>query len=215
MVSPRATMRTVRRRSGAPAAVGCAITTGLVVLLSGCTATSPVELPAIERTTPPAAPSATSTPTPTPTPTLTAGAERLEVIPAASSDTDPSHPPYDVVVVTGEALVGHYTNYRYPVQVPRDDGPGQYAEGTAVTRDGQVVAYRVAPGDIYDFIAKRFHLTNDGYLLILNERRRGEAAPLYAGDVLNLSAYTLDQYGTVNGVVAHGPPPVTAPVQRS
>lgn len=79
----------------------------------------------------------------------------------------------------------------------------------------KVVAYRVAPGDIYDYIAKRFHLTNNGYILILNEPRRGEAPPLDAGDILNLSGYTLNRYGTVDGHVAHGPQRVTAPKQQT
>lgn len=137
------------------------------------------------------------------------------MIPAASSDTDPAHPPYDVIVVPNETLVGNYTNYPYPVQIPHDDGPSTYAEGTVITEGSKLVAYKVAPGDISDYIAKRFHLTNNGYLDILNEQRRGEAAPLYAGDVLNLSAYTLDKYGTVNGRIAHGPRPVAAPPQEN
>lgn len=201
-------MRSVRRRPRASPPVGWALSVGLVLVLTGCsTSSSFVEQPVIEPST-----AAASTPAPAPTPT--ASATGLEVIPAANSEDDPSHPPYDVVVVSGETLVGHYTNYRYPVQIPHDDGPAMYAEGAAVLRDGEVVAYRVAPGDIYDFIAKRFHLTNNGYLLILNEPRRGLAAPLYAGDVLNLSAYTLNDYGTVNGRVVRGPRSVVAPEQR-
>jgi hypothetical protein len=127
---------------------------------------------------------------------------------------DPEAAPWGVRLVPNESLVGHYTNYVFPVQVPRDGGPITYAEGTPITQGRQVVAYKVAPGDIYDYIAQRFHLTNDGYLLVLNEERRGEAAPLYAGDVLNLSAYTLGKYGTVNGRVVDGPRPVTAPSQQ-
>jgi hypothetical protein len=126
---------------------------------------------------------------------------------------DPEAAPWGVALVPNETLVGHYTNYVYPVQIPRDGGPITHAEGTPITEGSKIVAYKVAPGDIYDYIAQRFHLTNDGYLLILNEVRRGEAAQLFAGDVLNLSAYTLNKYGSVHGQVVEGPQPLTAPPQ--
>lgn len=180
-------------------------TCGLTVagLLTACTEqASPITstrsvrsaAPTSEETSPPPSPEPTSNPT---------------------FLRDPEAAPWGVALVPNESLEGHLTNYVYPVQIPRDDGPMKYAEGTAITEGTKVVAYEVAPGDIYDYIAKRFHLTNDGYLLVLNEERRGEAAPLYEGDVLNLSAYTLDKYGTVNGRVAKGPQPLTAPRQES
>lgn len=203
-------MRRVRPRFGATPVVGWAISAGLLILLAGCTSVSTSALATTGRPSPASTRSTTSTPTPT----LTAGASGLVVVPAAPSDTDPAHPPYDVIIASGEALIGHYTNYSFPVQIPHDDGPIRYARGTPITEGSEIVAYKVAPGDIYDYIVKRFHLTNNGYILILNEPRRGEAPPLYAGDVLNLSAYTLNKYGTVNGRIAHGPQPVTGPKQQ-
>ena len=49
--------------------------------------------------------------------------------------------------------------------------------------------------------------------MAVNSVRRAEA-PLYAGDVLNLSAYTLHDYGRDNGKVEHNPDPTPMPAQR-
>jgi LysM repeat protein len=179
----------------------CGVVLSAAGLLSACTEQTPS--PDATRAVQPISP-ATRRASPTPTQEATTNSTYLR---------DPEAAPWGVTLVPDETLVGHYTNYVYPVQVPRDGGPITYAKGTPITKGSKIVAYKVASGDIYDYIAKRFHLTNDGYLLILNEIRRGEAAQLYEGDVLNLSAYTLDKYGTVNGRVVKGPQPLTAPPQ--
>ena len=191
---------TVRRGRTTASIAGVAAIT--VALLTACTrpAPAPSSSPS-ERVT---ASSAQQT-APSPSPTVTETATYFR---------DDEIAPWGVTLVPGQSLLGHLTNIGYPVQLPRDGGPIEYAEGTAITDGGKVVAYRVAPGDIYDFIARRFHLTNDGYLIVLNEVRRGEAAPLYAGDQLNLSASTLHRYGTVNGRIVHGPEPLEAPPQE-
>ena len=203
-------------RLKASGSTGASLVAVSTLLLSGCTHTPE---PTTQHTSvrPTVAPRVTTpgTPTPAPKPTLTPEAAGQVVVPAAETDVDPSHAPYDVIEVPGQELVGRYTNYVFPVQIPHDDGPMKYAEGTVITEGSRIVAYQVAPGDIYDYIAKRFHLTNNGYLLVLNEPRRGEASSLYAGDVLNLSAFTLDKYGTVNGRVARGPQPIAAPKQET
>lgn len=163
-----------------------------------------------------AAPAPTTTPTAravAPSPRATSPSPSPSITETATFLRDPDSAPWGVTLVPDQSLLGHLTNIAFPVQVPRDSGPIEYAEGTAIVRGSKVVAYEVAPGDVYDYIAERFHLTNDGYLIVLNEVRRGEAAPLYAGDELNLSASTLHDYGTVNGRVVRGPEPFEAPPQ--
>jgi LysM repeat protein len=180
----------------------CGVALAVTTLLTACTETD-----AKPATTTPAV--RTSSPAPMPTTAVATSS-------ATSNPTflrDPEIAPWGVTTVPDEVIEGNYTNDAFPVQLPRDGGPIEYAEGTPIKEGSKLVAYTVASGDIYDYIAKRFHLTNDGYLLILNEVRRGEAAQLYAGDVLNLSAYTLHEYGTVDGRVVEGPQPVTAPRQ--
>ena len=180
----------------------CGVGVAAVALLTSCSTTRP--LPDMTQiTSPHATPTATTSPSPSAAATTSPTFLR-----------DPDSAPWGVTTVPDEALVGHLTNYIFPVQLPRDGGAITYAEGDPITEGSKIVAYKVASGDIYDYIAKRFHLTNDGYLIVLNEVRRGEAAQLYAGDILNLSAYTLDKYGTINGHVVKGPQPLTAPHQE-
>jgi hypothetical protein len=106
------------------------------------------------------------------------------------------------------------TNDIYRVEVPSaDSGPAQYATGTPIMEGSKVVAYKVASGDIYDFVVKRFGLSNDGYVIAVNAIRRGNVN-LYAGDVLNLSAYTMRKYGSVNGKVMRNPDPDPMPLQE-
>jgi hypothetical protein len=81
-----------------------------------------------------------------------------------------------------------------PPPAPHDGGAITSAEGTPIRKGSRIVAYTVASGDIYDSIVERFHLRSDGHIL-----RRGEAAQRSAGDVLNLSACTLDKYGSATG----------------
>jgi len=117
---------------------------------------------------------------------------------------------------------------RYPIEIPVDNGPERYAMGTVTTDgDGVPVAYKVARGDIIDYIAERFGfwvgLNEPGfdYLNTINQVRRGtvvggsdENFALYAGDTLNLSPYTVTTVGDENGRVIPGPLPTPLPPQR-
>jgi hypothetical protein len=105
------------------------------------------------------------------------------------------------------------TDIPFAVELPVNGPPQQYAEGTAIFENSRVVAYRVAPGDIYDYICDRFGLSDDGYILAINQVRRGNAA-LEAGDVLNLSASTMHKYGSVGGKVLDNPDPSHMPPQE-
>jgi hypothetical protein len=113
----------------------------------------------------------------------------------------------------------------FPIEIPLDNGPEQYATGTATTdAHGVPIAYHVASGDILDYISERFGFYdpldpgpyNSGidYLGIVNQVRRGGYPwAIYAGDTLNLSAYRIDSIGDVNGIVRSDPPPTPMPPQ--
>jgi len=109
----------------------------------------------------------------------------------------------------------------YQVEIPIDNGPANYAQGT-VTLDasGHPASYVVASGDIIDYIAQRFGFFSPtgaafDYLNTINQVRRGGYPwPLYAGDTLNLSAFTITSVGTINGRVLHEAPPSPMPPQR-
>ena len=85
---------------------------------------------------------------------------------------------------------------------------------------GAIVAYRAVSGDLLDFVGERFGLTHDSYIVTINQIRRGgpdtpDGNPiLYAGDVVNLSAFTMTKYGSVNGLVHDDPPPDPMPPQQ-
>lgn len=96
-----------------------------------------------------------------------------------------------------------------------DQGPREYATGEPVLNAAGVpVAYRVAPGDIGEFVAKRFCLTL-GYLNAINSVRRTLGAMnLDGGDTINFDAATIFTVGDENGVVHDGAPPSPRPPQR-
>jgi hypothetical protein len=108
-------------------------------------------------------------------------------------------------------LVGQWT-----VEIPIDNGPSAYAMGTTTTdRNGVPVAYVVAPGDDISYITDRFGFESHDYLDTINQvRRGGYPFPLYAGDTLNLSAFTVTSVGSINGRVLDDPPPDPLPPQR-
>ncbi|TPW73058.1 hypothetical protein FJ658_07365 [Schumannella sp. 10F1B-5-1] len=104
----------------------------------------------------------------------------------------------------------------YAVRLPVDAGSREYATG-AVTLDsaGRPASYTVASGDLVDYIAERFGFPDFGYLNTLNRVRRGGYPwPIYPGDTLNLSAYTVTTVGDIQGVVRNEAPPSPLPQQR-
>jgi hypothetical protein len=127
----------------------------------------------------------------------------------ASIPTQPPAPHKNATIADGN--VGSYQ-----VEIPVDNGPGNYAHGT-VTLDatGRPASYLVARGDVIDYIARRFGFSSFDYLNTINQVRRGGYPwTLYAGDTLNLSANTILTVGTSNGKVLNGPPPNPLPPQN-
>ncbi len=160
--------------------VGAAAATALVVALAltGCAATARVPL-LIHTANRPAtpAPAASFTPTATPAPLAT---------PA-----------------TCQGWGFWERDYVSEAQQPVDCGPIQYATGTAeLDAKGVPVAYVVAPGDIWEFIAKRFDV-GTAYLTSINAVRRDDVAAVYVGDTVNLDPATITSVGDQNGVVYH------------
>lgn len=119
------------------------------------------------------------------------------------------------------ATVGTDMVGQFQVEIPIDNGPENYATGT-VTLDsaGHPAAYVVASGDVIDYIAERFGFfapSGEGfaYLNTINQVRRGGYPwALYAGDTLNLSAYTIRTVGDTDGKVLNEAPPSPMPAQR-
>ncbi|WP_158864503.1 LysM peptidoglycan-binding domain-containing protein [Leifsonia sp. AG29] len=64
------------------------------------------------------------------------------------------------------------------------------------------MAYTVAPGDIWEFIAKRFDV-GTAYLTAINAVRREDVTQVYVGDTINLDPATITSVGDENGVVYH------------
>jgi hypothetical protein len=131
-------------------------------------------------------------------------------LPTASSIQNGLPAPYKIATA-GDGNVG-----QYPVEIPVDNGPGNYARGT-VTLDatGHPASYLVAKGDVIDYVARRFGFSSFGYLNTINQVRRGGYPwSLYAGDTLNLSASTILKVGTSDGKVLNGPPPNPLPPQN-
>jgi hypothetical protein len=109
---------------------------------------------------------------------------------------------------------GQTSNHGFPT--PVDHGPEQYATGEPIAdSSGRLVAYRVASGDILDFVAERFGLPRySNYILTINQVRRGYTGTLYADDIVNLDPSTIYRYGSINGEVLHDPAPAGMPAQR-
>ncbi|MGH1522723.1 LysM peptidoglycan-binding domain-containing protein [Leifsonia sp. L25] len=94
-------------------------------------------------------------------------------------------------------------DYYSEAQQPVDCGPIQYATGTTKLNDkGVPVAYVVAPGDIWEFIAKRFDV-GTAYLTAINAVRRYPPTTVYVGDTVNLDPASITSVGDQNGVVYH------------
>jgi hypothetical protein len=102
----------------------------------------------------------------------------------------------------------------FTIETPSDAGGRQYAAGEVeLDSAGAPIAYKVASGDIMDFVAERLGL--DGiYLVTINQVRRGYTGSLYAGDILNLDPHTITSVGTINGEVLDEEAPSPMPEQR-
>ncbi len=106
-----------------------------------------------------------------------------------------------------------------------DCGPREGAEGTVnYAEDGTLPSYLVAPGDSKSAIRDRL-CVGDYSFEALNAVRRGSlysveptnqayVTPLYAGDTLNLSPYTIASVGDVNGEVHSYETVLILPPQR-
>ena len=157
--------------------ITCATATALLLLLAltGCTGTAQTPI-SVHKANHPATPTppAPYTPTATPTP-----------------------------VATTAACHGWgfwERDYYSEAQQPVDCGPIQYATGTVqVDSKGVPVAYIVAPGDIWEFIAKRFDV-GTAYLTAINAVRREDVTQAYVGDTINLDPATITSVGDQNGV---------------
>ncbi|MGN6239597.1 MAG: hypothetical protein ACTHNI_07610 [Cellulosimicrobium cellulans] len=182
------------RRTGAAAAALVAMLTGAA--LTGCTAPAPDDVAEAPVST---QPSVGSTPSAAPTPDTTPSA-------APAPATTPECGPTSGDVLNGMPLdVGMYENMV-------DLGPREGANGTvSYAADGTLASYVVAAGDHRDAIVERLCLGPYAYEA-LNAVRRGSVhsvdpkneaylTPLFEGDALNLSPYTITSVGDVNGVV--------------
>jgi hypothetical protein len=179
---------------------GFLIFSAVLLALAGCT--SPAAHPQGSHRT--------STPTvvATPSPAATASDSATEYTGPESRFLAPEPPGYVTVVPDQYIAYPSAENRIYRVELPSADGGArQYAEGTPIMEGSKVVAYNVVRGDLLDFIVGRFGLSNDGYIVTVNQVRRG-GTNLYAGDVLNLSPYTLHKYGSENGKVFKNPDPI-------
>ncbi|MBP2435501.1 LysM peptidoglycan-binding domain-containing protein [Microbacterium amylolyticum] len=102
----------------------------------------------------------------------------------------------------------------------RDSGPRTRANGETAFAGDQAISYEVAPGDTLGAIAERFCTTTQ-MIQYLNVVRRATGYSnakddfvLYAGDILNLDAYTITSVGHQNGVVYDYRPVIHLPPQR-
>ncbi|MFK0241678.1 hypothetical protein ACIQTX_12530 [Microbacterium sp. NPDC090281] len=146
-------------------------------------------------------PPAEAQPTLAPSTEPTSGAD-----PAPAATPQCRRPGGDGTISNGEPLnVGLYDGMV-------DLGPRVGANGTVASADdGSLASYVVASGDYKDAILERLCLGPYSYEA-LNAVRRGSLhsvdptnqtylTPLYAGDTLNLSPYTITSVGDVNGEV--------------
>jgi hypothetical protein len=110
------------------------------------------------------------------------------------------------------SVAGEGTVAMSPIRAAVDGGSREHARGATLEDDGELIAYTVAPDDIYEIVAERFDLPVT-YLLNINAIRR-EGLELFAGDTLNLSAYRITSIGDQNGRVFDRQPPDPMPAQR-
>ncbi|MEY9853849.1 hypothetical protein ABH923_003527 [Leifsonia sp. EB41] len=124
--------------------------------------------------------------------------------PTPASSFTPTSKPAPTATTAGCVGWGFWeSDYYSEAQQPVDCGPIQYATGTTKLNDkGVPVAYVVAPGDIWEFIAKRFDL-GTAYLTAINAVRRYPPTTVYVGDTINLDPATITSVGDQNGVVSH------------
>jgi hypothetical protein len=177
--------------------------------------------------------------TPTPTPSATPPQSAIAPTGAGAAPQAPAGPrapvphgaapvatPSAAAPAKPRASFGEGMVSRYRVEIPVDNGPEPHAMGTVTTdAHGVPASYRAAPDDLTDFIAERFGFFerqddpsyNSGinYLNTINQVRRGGYPwTLYAGDTLNLSAFTITSVGDQDGVVKHEPAPDPMPPQH-
>ncbi|MFP3465547.1 LysM peptidoglycan-binding domain-containing protein [Leifsonia sp. SIMBA_070] len=124
--------------------------------------------------------------------------------PTPAASLPPTAAPTPVATAVGCHGWGFWArDYYSEAQQPVDCGPIEYATGTAKLDDkGVPVSYVVAPGDIWEFIAKRFDV-GTAYLTAINAVRRDPASIVYVGDTVNLDPATITTVGDQNGVVFH------------
>jgi hypothetical protein len=173
-----------------PAVLALGVTLSIAAL-AGCTDRAPeaVETPAAMQ------------PSATPSAAATAGTEPS---PAATPECR---------LPGGDGMIHHDEPLNVELYAAMVDlGPREGASGSvAYADDGTLAAYVVAPGDYRDAILERLCLGAYSYEA-LNAVRRGSVhsvdltnqaylTPLYAGDTLNLSPYTIASVGDVNGEV--------------
>jgi hypothetical protein len=169
--------------------IGLAIAAA-AVLLSGCTAGTPIVL--------------TDTPA---TPTAVAGSP--SAAPVAPASANPTEAP----LISDGPCTG--TAIQLPAQsddveqlggmtllTPVDTGTRPYASGAAqLDTAGTPVAYVVAENDNFDSIAARFCVGPIWLYWVNAVRREGNGQALYEGDTLNLDAHTIHSAGDQNGTV--------------
>lgn len=184
-------------------AVAAALLAALsVVALTGCTD----PMPEVADTTAAVAPTASSSAQPTPSA-------------AASTAVECKRPGGDGTISSGELLdVGLYAGMV-------DMGPQEGANGTVnYAPDGTLASYVVAADDFTEAIIRRLCVGSYS-LAALNAVRRGSVlsdeptnqaylTPLYVGDTLNLSPYTITTVGDVNGEVRSYETTFVLPPQR-
>ncbi|WP_156145909.1 hypothetical protein [Microbacterium sp. MEJ108Y] len=146
----------------------------------------------------------------TPATVTTADGPSTEPVPSGTPSPEASQecrlPRGDSTILSDELLdVGLYAALA-------DFGPRAEAEGTVTyAEDGSLASYLVAPGDSKAAIRDRLCVGHYSFEA-LNAVRRGSLhsmeptnqaylTPLYAGDTLNLSPYTIASVGDVNGEV--------------
>lgn len=185
------------------AAVAVAFLAALsVVTLAGCTD----QTPEVAETTAAVAPTANSSAQPAPSA-------------AAATAVECKRPGGDGTISRGELLdVGLYAGMV-------DMGPREGANGTvSYAPDGTLASYVVAADDFEEAIIGRLcvgpysfdalNAVRRGSLLSDEPTDQAYLTPLYVGDTLNLSPYTIASVGDVNGEVRSYEPSFVLPPQR-
>ncbi|GAA3663430.1 hypothetical protein [Microbacterium marinilacus] len=178
----------------------------LVLTLAGCTAPVPVETPATVET--PMVDPSVQSPSPSPTASATQAADEHASPESTPSDGAVSYAncdgaPLPVPAESDEELAAGTVFGLRPFML-RDSGPRAGAQGeVTVDENGDPTSYLVVEGDDIQSVAQRFCLPaiEFDYLNLINAVRRERLGPLYPGDTLNLSPYTITTVGDQDGVV--------------